>query len=258
LVEYLLGAQDEGRASRKLRGAAMSDWIISVANAKELESRLPLSELQSLFGAPGDEILARYPNSPVGTAFSAATPGEIFSDANQLAVDMPGSGVPVVVYDPEAWDRTPVAQQHSPHYEQAAAVVHAAGKLFETSPASDLAGTGMGRFQEYLDDGVAAAAAKHADIFVIQAQKLANDPSEYAWFVEAAAAQARAANPHVEIIAGLTTSVGATTAELMADYQATENIVKGYELNITNGSDPTPLVGFLIEVYAVAHLHVGN
>jgi hypothetical protein len=50
------------------------------------------------------------------------------------------------------------------------------------------------------------AIAKVAGVVEIQAQSLERAPQTYRAFVRAAAAQARAANPHVTVLAGLSTN----------------------------------------------------
>jgi hypothetical protein len=59
--------------------------------------------------------------------------------------------------------------------------------------------------------------------------------------VAAAAAQARAANPHVVIYAGLSTQRVTSAAELIQDYMATRNLVDGYWMNIPQHNRPGPV-----------------
>ena len=69
----------------------------------------------------------------------------------------------------------------------------------------------------------------------LQAQSLERDTSSYVTFVREAAAQARAANPRVAILAGLSTNppgAEVTSEQLTAAIHATRGIVDGYWLNI--------------------------
>ena len=113
-------------------------------------------------------------------AVSGAISTKIFSDYNTLAAALSGGLAPsvkAVVYDPEAWQFAPVAQQQNPaHYEQLAAeAVHAHHLQFIAAPAVDLLNVnGVGqkgtKYDKYVADGYAAAAAKYADVYEIQAQ----------------------------------------------------------------------------------------
>ena len=62
------------------------------------------------------------------------------------------------------------------------------------------------RWRQFLRLGLAGAIAKVTDVLELQAQSLEWSPSTYAEFVRKAAAQARAANPRVAILAGLSTN----------------------------------------------------
>src|SRR6185312_2609072 len=57
----------------------------------------------------------------------------------------------------------------------------------------------------YLRCGIQGAAALAADIVEVQAQFLEADPDAYGRFVTDAAAQARLANPGVQVISGIST-----------------------------------------------------
>jgi hypothetical protein len=87
------------------------------------------------------------------------------------------------------------------------------------------------------------------------------NPSQYSQFVTGAAQQARAANPHVEIIAGLSTynaNGSVTSAELYQDAKGVASSVNGFWLNIPGVSaynpsvrqaNPTVAVAFLNQIY---------
>ena len=77
--------------------------------------------------------------------------------------------------------------------------------------------------------------AKVSDVVELQAQSLERDTRTYATFVREAAAQARAANPRVAILAGLSTNppgAEVTSEQLAAAIRVTRGIVDGYWLNI--------------------------
>src|SRR5579859_328076 len=91
------------------------------------------------------------------------------------------------------------------------------------------------RWSRFLDLGIAAAVASAADVIELQAQSLERDAALYSSFVRAAADQARAANPHVHVLAGLSTNPPGDPViswQLIEAVRATRTIVDGYWLNI--------------------------
>ena len=118
-----------------------------------------------------------------------------------------------IIYDNENWQFTPVEEQQNPaHYEKLAAdLVRAHGLLFLTAPGVDLVTVLAPEnrttpYDAYLRLGIAADAARYADIVDIQAQGSERDTTFYANFVVQAAAQARQANPNVLVLAGISTN----------------------------------------------------
>jgi hypothetical protein len=146
-----------------------------------------------------------------------------------------------VLYDPEAWSFTPPAEQRDPVQAaaRAAVVAHAHGLRLIVAPALNLTtvlAPGRGpRWQAFLDLGLAGRMARVADVVELQAQSLERSTATYAAFVRAAAAQAAGVNPHVTVLAGLSTNPpGAPVGSqnLASAIQATRSLVAGYWLNI--------------------------
>jgi hypothetical protein len=147
-----------------------------------------------------------------------------------------------VLYDPEAWAFTPAAEQQNPVQAAtaAAAVAHAHGMRFIVAPALDLTtvlaqgGTGPD-WRQFLDLDLVGRLAKVADVVELQAQSLEQDTSVYTAFVQAAAAQASAARPGIDLLAGLSTNppgVPVEARQLTSAIQATRSLVDGYWLNV--------------------------
>ena len=163
-------------------------------------------------------------------------------------------GIRWVMYDNEQWSLTPADEQADPvHYEQLfARLAHRQGYKVILAPAQDLVPgfdknsfrAGQAVWPSYLSMGLAAASARAADIYEIQAQpyemSVYRSQHAYADFVAAAAAQARAANPGVVIYAGLSTQRVSSAAQLLQDYETTRNLVDGYWLNIPRHDQPGP------------------
>jgi len=152
------------------------------------------------------------------------------------------AGTRAVLYDPEAWSFTPANEQRDPVQaaKRAASLARAHGLQLIVAPALNLTtvlarGSAAPRWRQFLDLQLAARMAKVADMIELQAQSLERDSGTYAAFVRDAAAQARAANPGVTVLAGLSTNPpGAVVAsdQLVDAIQASRSSVDGYWLNI--------------------------
>ncbi|MHB8428864.1 MAG: hypothetical protein ACYDGU_14190 [Acidiferrobacterales bacterium] len=158
--------------------------------------------------------------------------------------------IQAVVFDRESWRFTPIEQQEHPRASIAAAATatHRHGLRLIAAPAADLMrrlAPGVPRYEAYLAYGMAKA-AYDADVFEIQAQGSETNLRLYRSFVTRAAQQARAANPKVIVLAGLSTNpVGhrVSADQLLRDVQATRNVVDGYWLNIPAGGPYCPNCG---------------
>ena len=175
-----------------------------------------------------------------------ADPVVVFASAAGLIRAVTGGQLPGgtfgVLYDPEAWSFTPVAEQRDPvrAAAQAAAAAHAHGLRFIASPALNLTtvlnpGSREPRWRQFLNAGLLGRIAPVADVIEIQAQSLERDTGTYAAFVRAAAAQARSANPRISVLAGLSTNPPGAPVDsqyLTDAIKATRSLVDGYWLNI--------------------------
>ena len=164
------------------------------------------------------------------------------------------AGIHWLMYDNEQWSLTPTGEQADPvRYERLfAQLAHRHGYKVILAPAQDLVPGfdknsfrgGKAVWPAYLSMGLAAASARAADIYEIQAQpyemSVYRSQHAYADFVAAAAAQARAANPNVVVYAGLSTQRVSSAAQLLQDYEATRTVVDGYWLNIPRHDQPGP------------------
>jgi len=175
-----------------------------------------------------------------------ATPVVTFPSVDELRSALQDNSLPAgtgaILYDPEAWSYTPAAEQSNPVQAaaQAAALAHAHGLKIIVAPALNLTtvldpGSSATRWQTFLDLNLAKPIAKIANIIELQAQSLERDPEAYKNFVHAAAAQARAGNPHVTVLAGLSTNppgAAVNSQQLTDAIVASRPDVDGYWLNI--------------------------
>jgi hypothetical protein len=213
----------------------LTRWALGqVAAEPAVAERLRRGRVCQLLGA-GQDPLPGLGAVPVLTAGSVARLREAIT-SDQLP-----NGTHAMLYDPEAWPFTPAAQQREPALAtaRAAALAHRHGLRFFVAPALSLTNVlapgKAPRWRRFLDLGLAAALARDADAIELQAQSLERDTATYAEFVRAAAEQARAANPQVLVLAGLSTNPpGAPVSgrQLAAAVQATRGLVDGYWLNI--------------------------
>jgi hypothetical protein len=156
-----------------------------------------------------------------------------------------------VLYDNERWSLTPSVEQRDPaHYEALVShLLHQHGLIYIATPSPDLTlvfHRHTDTFSNYLHEGLAATAARYADVLDLQAQVRENQLPVYRAFVQTAIAQAHAANPHVTVLVGIRTNPG--PAAMYAAYEATVSLGgAGYWLNV-NGQ-PLPAVDLLRRIY---------
>jgi hypothetical protein len=216
------------------------------------QSGLTKAQLQTLFGNKGTYLTGAATTPPVSGALRTVT----FTSYQTMRKQLAGPGVPAgttaVLYDNENWSATPAQEQRDPaKYEALAAkLVHAHHLLLISTPAADLtnvlAPAQSDHYAAYLRLGLAASAAKYADAIDIQAQGSEASLSTFTPFVKAAAAQARRANPHVIVLAGISTNPSGqhvSSAQFTSAYNAVRADVNGYWLNIPAQGTACPRCG---------------
>jgi hypothetical protein len=243
-------ADEAGAASaRPLRWMFHRGPGVAAVAADPAASRLLDGTQPIILRKPGDGLII-----PTGWDAIPVAPFQSF-DAIETALEQHTLAPEVkgILYDYEKWRFTPEAEQRNPavYVKAASELVHAAGLLFLTSPSANLVkvmapGTGPSdadMFATYLQLGIAVDAARYADFYVIQTQRALRDTKLSTAFVEQAAAQARRANPHVQVIAGVSTNpLGrrVTANDIVRLIAATRNTVDGYWMNIPTRNDYSP------------------
>ena len=205
------------------------------------------------FGSRSSIAIGGWPGSTTGRAWASC---------ERFAADV-GAGtiqpeVEAVMYDPEAWEATPdverrdpiaaigkftsVAREHgyTPIITPHPGLVHVAG-------AKIVRRAGETREGAYLRSGISYAAAMNADLIEAQAQRLQRDPALYRPFVLECALQARAANPDVIVLSGLSTHPGyrATPGMLFAAWESVRDVVDGHYLSLARLRHPDVAAAFL-------------
>jgi hypothetical protein len=243
LAVICLGAAMFASLTRSARAAAPGPirWLLAGPGVAAIAANPEASRLldkTSPFVAMGrDTVLPSGWEAVPYVSFKSAAAIEAALDSGQIGPQVQG-----IMYDNEAWPFTPVKEQRNPaRYEKKAAdLAHGNGLLFFAAPAVDLVGVlapdrAGNRYELYLALGLAADAARYADIVDIQAQGAERDTQLYANFVGAAAAQARQANPKVVVLAGVSTNPNGqhvTADDILRAIAATREVVDGYWLNI--------------------------
>ncbi len=167
--------------------------------------------------------------------------------------------VRTVMYDPEFWPATPLDEQRRPVHamHDFAAAAHAAGYTVVITPHPSLAEVDgapcTGKQTETVEDaflrcGLEGRAARYADIVEIQAQFLQWDPALYLRVVTEAAAQARAANPNVVVLAGLSTRYAPDAGVLFRAWDAVRGVVDGHYFAMPDRVRPDVATEFLAMV----------
>lgn len=223
-------------------------WMITGASLARL-SRQPHATtlVRQFFGSPSHSVIVASHGKPpfaLPAMHSAA-----FASYGELRAHISASrsaGISLVVLDLETWSATPQAEQRSParYYRMAGGLTDRHGIALVATPSPNLVVArirgGRGVYATYLQSGLIGRVAAAADVFEVQAQGLERKSAAYVQFVRAAAAQARKANPHIVVIAGLSTNPGgrATPArQLYRDVVAARPYVDGFWLNIPRHSD---------------------
>jgi hypothetical protein len=164
----------------------------------------------------------------------AATPVLGYTSYAQFAADIQNSQISYpykwVMYDPEEWAQTPLNEQQNParYMTLFGQLAHAHGLKVIMAPAMDLGyvpGSATPRLPGetsvhwYIRANIAGAAATAGDIVNIQGESETTNLQQYDALFNAAATQARATNPAVQMFAELST-VNGTLAQMTAAAQS--------------------------------------
>lgn len=173
-------------------------------------------------------------------------------------------GVKVIMYDPEKWDSTPLAEQRDPaqYARRFAELAHQKGYRASVHPGRSLASvdgslfctrrSGESGTEAFIRCNFAGMYAKSFDAISVQMQAHENDPAYYRSTVQRLAGQARSANSTIEFFSNLSSSPGytATGPMLFEAWKSVRGIVHGHHLNIPGSGEEPPVVDFLRRVRA--------
>lgn len=230
-------------------------WIATLGTIRLLRDQ-DSDAVSRFFDRAGSFVLGGYN----GAVSSQSWASEARFEADLAAGAIPET-VRAVMYDPERWAQTPETEQRDPvsTIDVFAAAARAAGYQVIVTPHPNLV-TAPGAVcgvretetvnEAFLRCGITASAARVADVVEVQAQSLESDPAIYADVVRQAAEQARASNPNVIVVAGLSTRFAATPATLVDAWSSVRGIVDGHYLAVPEQIRPEVAVAFLQQIAA--------
>jgi hypothetical protein len=197
----------------------------------------------------------------VDGGWKGATLGMAWASLDAFVAGIEAGTIPpeieVVMYDPERWKATPPEEQRDPAMAMRvfAAVARAHGyervALTPHPNLMEVPGAICGAFpketarEAFLRCRIMYTAADVGDVVEIQAQSLQGSPGAYGVFVAEAAAQARAADPDVVVLAGLSTRFSDNAHEMLAAWDAVAEAVDGHYLAMPEGMRPWIATRFL-------------
>jgi hypothetical protein len=165
-------------------------------------------------------------------------------------------GFTSVLYDPEAWDATPPREQRNPvaAIRRFAAIAHEHGFRVIATPHQSLttvvnarcaASQGETPTDAFLRCDLMGRFATYADVVETQAQTFQSEPGNYRDYVAACVEQARAANPDVSVISGLSARGSVTSGQMYAAWDSVRDLVDGYYLSIQDDDHVPVALAFL-------------
>lgn len=259
ILPTVVGSQGKTCTAAKSSSTASSStkpyWLIDDQAIASLQNAGASSALiKTAFSNGQTYITSDVPDTNLptkATQTATYTSYQAISDAFANGT-LPGS-YKAVIYNIENGPLTPLAEQQDPSgYERLIAnLLHTHGLRFIAAPALDVvsaSGSAVNGsvYDAYISRNVAGAAAKYADVVAIQAQGSELDVPQYASFITQATQQARQVNPHVVVVAGISTNpngVQVSAQQLNDAYNAAKDVVDGYWLQIPGQSTVCPDCG---------------
>jgi hypothetical protein len=228
-------------------------WVLASSSLNNIAST-DKAVAHAAFDTPAAYVTALPGAATIVPAGYAAVPTLNYKSYAKFAADVQAGRIPpevkAVLYDPEAWDLTPVVEQQGVGYYMAAFAALADNQGLTTimTPATDLMNAWPKAKQEtnlhaFVRYGIAgAAAASGAAIVEVQAQAYELDLPTYRAYIEACVMQVVDADPTALFIAGLDRSAIDTTQtadQLFAAANSVRDLVDGFFLNVAQ-TPPAP------------------
>lgn len=225
-------------------------WVITRTNAELLGSIDP-DLTAAFFDGPQTIALEGFGDAVTADGWASLAAFEADVEAGLIADE-----VTLVMYDPEAWEHTPLAEQLDPVTAMAAfaELARSQGYRVLMTPHPGLVTVPGGACTQLPEESVPAAfvrcrlpaaAALNADIVDLQLQALQQHAARYREWVAAAARQARQANPQVQVLAHVTTRLAPDPTVLYSAWRSVQPVVDGCYIGVPQGTRPRIAIGFL-------------
>ena len=214
-----------GMAPAPASAATTSNWVMTGWNIHQLNQLNPALATH-FFNTPASYATGPAPaTSPVSDGFTTSSV-LIYTSYAQFAADLTSHAIAPsytwVMYDPEYWSATPIAEQQNPaaYMQQFGQLAHANGLKVIEAPGRDLGlvpgaacpeTPGENLDHWFLRCNIPAAAAASGDMVVIQDQVNTTNPAEFDYLYTSSRAEAQAANPQITTDPEVSTSYGTAT-----------------------------------------------
>jgi hypothetical protein len=228
-------------------------WLIAASAISKLDGIVGPAEVARYLDGPQTTVITRraIPALVAGWHVNFALDTRSLQEIRLGVADALSPRISMILYDPEHWSFTPIAQQSAvgAATRMAASIAHSAGRELIVAPATNLAQNGApgesaaDAFMQTNDLGQVASSANWVEI---QAQGLERNPGRYAAYIRDALRQIRLVNPSAVVYAGLSTNPSGPpvdAAELAEDVRLTSSVVSGYWLNIPSPGTACPRCG---------------
>jgi hypothetical protein len=207
-----------------------TSWFMTAGNIQQLNTLDPASAAHffntpAAFGAGASLV-----STPVQRGY-ATTPVLSYSSYAQFSSDIAAGAITYpytwVMYDPENWSATPVAEQQNPvqTMNQFAQLAHQHGLKVIQAPALDLCsvpGTVLTRLAGescntwYTRVNIAGSVAPAADVVLVQDESNTTSISQFDSLYTTAAAQAKTADNTIKVYGEVSTANGTATQMVTA------------------------------------------
>lgn len=226
-------------------------WIVAVGSLEHSQQAFPLAQQQQYFDSPCTFLIVGAKPGKDYRGWSVVLTRSVkqVADVEAAAGE---SGIGAVLYDPESWGMTPQNEQTDPVSAacQAAQIAHAHGKFLIAAPATDLINIispgSKSRYTAFENTRIAEGMGKCVDAYEIQAQGSEADMEKFREYVHTEAQQARSSNPHILVLAGISTNPSGKQVTAQQLYNAVQSVrteVNGFWLNIPSGGKYCPKCG---------------
>jgi hypothetical protein len=216
-------------------------WVFTFAALTALVGHAPA--LAPTLNTPATIVLVdSWHHYAVPAATPRATAARSYKDYTLFRRDVTAGTIPstvrVVIYDPEAWTATPLAQQLDPGYYEARFVRLAKRQGLRSilAPAIDLPSSASNP----TDVGNAYSGTRLAGTYSVQTQAYDIWPRAYTTLLTQSAHTSRSIHPGLQVLSGLSTGLAhgyATGAQLTVAAGRVSSAVQGYWMNVA-AADP--------------------